>query len=479
MHTELLIDGVFYGGPCDSSIGKTQHYAPFDGKLVGTAAEAGWAEVSAALNAAESAFQTWRKSPLLQRKELLLKISANVRNRSEELAQLLVIEVGKPIQLARAEVERLAITFELASDLLNDPTTRSINLGNDKRRDDFEVFAARNPIGVVLAIVPYNWPLNLAAHKIAPAIASGNTVVVKTPSIGTLTLLTLARLIHECGCPDGVVNVINCPSILAQKAAEDSRTTMLSFTGSPKIGWMLKGLVPRKRVALELGSDSTAIVAADADISICSKQLAISSFAYAGQICISTQHILVHQDIYEEFRNQFLEETSKIKSGNPLDEDVLCGPVINNDSLERIKKWVDEAEELGCVIHGGSQISNVLEPTIVENVTRNMTLGKEEVFGPVATLQSYKSDQEALKWVNQSQFGIHMALFTNDESRIQYFFDSAEVGGIIINDSPSVRFDAMPYGGTKNSGFGREGVFNSYIEMTEEKTFVRRKNSIR
>lgn len=473
MHCELLIGGVFYGGACDGSIGKTQHYAPYDGKLVGTAAEAGWSELSAALDAATEAFQTWKNSPLRQRRELLLTIAQNVRDQKDDLAELMAKEIGKPITQAEGEVMRLALTFDLAADLLTKETNRIVPVDYDPRGDDYRCEVFRFPIGVVMGIVPYNWPFNLVAHKIAPALAAGNTLVIKTPSMGTLSTLTLARIIHESGCPDGVVNVLNVPGKLAQKAVEDDRTQMLSFTGSPKVGWMLKEQIPKKKVSLELGGDATAVLAPDADIDYAVKQQVPASFGYAGQVCISTQHILAHSSIYEEFKEKFVQATEDAKTGDPLDRDVVCGPVISDEDADRILEWIDKAESEGAtVLCGGQRSGRVIEPCIVENVTRSMTLGCEEVFGPVVTLQSYETDDEALKWINASQFGLHAALYSQDVRRINRYIQEVEVGGLIVGDSPALRFDAMPYGGVKNSGFGREGVLNTYLEMTEEKTIV-------
>lgn len=473
MHRELLINGVFLGGSCDGGIGKTQHYAPYNGNLVGTAAEAGWDEMSVALDAAQEAYQTWKFSPRRQRRKLLNTIAQNVEAQQEDLSRLLAEEVGKPVVQARAEVKRLQRTFELAADLLTQEHNRIVPLDYDDRGDDYRCEVRRVPIGVVMAIVPYNWPFNLAAHKIAPALAAGNTVVAKTPSVGTLSTLTLARIIHESGCPDGVVNLLNCPSTIAQKAVEDPRTDMLSFTGSPPVGWKLKGLIPKKKVALELGGDATSVVAADANLDFAVKQLVVASFAYAGQICISCQHILVHESIYNEFKDRFVEATEAIKTGDPLDEEVVCGPVVREEAADRILDWVSQAEEAGAtVLTGGQRTGLVIEPVVIENVKRNTPLGKEEVFGPVVTLQPYSDPQEAINWINASQFGIHASLFTQDMVLAERFAHDIEIGGLIVGDSPALRFDSMPYGGVKNSGFGREGVLNTFFEMTEDKTVV-------
>jgi len=473
MHQELLINGVFLGGPCDQSIGKTQHYAPYDGSLVGTAAEAGWSEVTAAIDAAKTAFETWRFSKKSERAELLSAIANMVRERGEELATLMAQEIGKPITQSRAEVNRLVLTFDLSAKLALQDHTRHIDVSYDSRDPGLKCTSDRFPIGPILAIVPYNWPYNLAAHKIAPALAAGNTIVVKTPSMGTLCTLALGRIIHECGCPDGVVNVLNMPSALAQKAAQDERIAMLSFTGSPHVGWMLKELLPKKKVALELGGDATAVIAEDADIEKALKELPAAAFAYAGQICISLQHILVHESLYETFKSRFLTAVEDIKTGDPLDESTVCGPVISDRAADKIIELLVESEQAGAtVLTGGSRIGNVIEPTVFERITRDHTLGREEAFAPIVTIQPYSNDDEAIKWINSSQFGIHASLYTRDKSRAERYFNEIEIGGLIVNNPPSLRFDSMPYGGVKNSGFGREGVENTYSEMTEEKLIL-------
>jgi len=473
VHQELLINGVFIGGPCDGSIGKTQHYAPYDGKLVGTAAEAGWSEFDAAIDAAEEAFKTWQFSSFHDRAALLAKINYLIQDHYHELTQLMAMEIGKPITQAEAEVTRLALTFRLASQLALTYKPKNVDVSLDHRSDGVKVTTTRVPIGPILAIVPYNWPFNLAAHKIAPALAAGNTLVIKAPSTGTLCTLLLGRLIHQAGCPDGVINVLNGPGVLAQKAAQDKRIKMLSFTGSPKVGWMLKELLPFKRVSLELGGDATCVVAEDADIDTAVEKLVPGAFSNAGQICISVQHILVHETKYDEFKTKFVRATEAVKTGDPLDREVICGPVLTDDAADKVMALIDDAESGGAtILTGGQRTGRVIEPVVIENPTRSMRVGCEEAFGPLVTLQPYTTDQEAIDWINASDFGIHAGLFTNDEARIQQFFEQLEIGGLIVNDSPSLRFDAMPYGGVKKSGFGREGVENTFHEMTEDKVLL-------
>lgn len=475
MHCELLIGGHFVGGPCDQSVGKSQHYAPYNGKLVGTAAEAGWPECNAALDSAIEAFAGWRRQPAHVVQNLLESIARLVDERASELAELMSAEIGKPVTQAEAEVRRLSHTFRLAAQLPSQASPRIIDVSYDERSDGVVCTASRVPIGPVLAIVPYNWPLNLAAHKIAPALAAGNTVVVKAPTTGALSTLELGRIIHEAGCPPGVVNFLNTPAALAQKCALDERVKMVSFTGSPKVGWMLKEMLPRKRVSLELGGDATCVVAEDGDWQTAAQKLVAGAFAYAGQICISAQHILVHRSVYLEFKDRFLSLVEAIPTGDPLDRETVCGPLITDEAAENVMALIDDAEESGAtILTGGHRVGRVVEPTVIENPTRSMRIGREEAFGPVVTLQPFETDDEAIAWVNASQFGIHTALWTADQNRWQRYFSELETGGLIVNDSPSLRFDAMPYGGVKNSGFGREGVWSTFLEMTEDKVQVLR-----
>lgn len=475
MHLDMLIGGHKIGGACNQSIGKTQHYAPYDKKLVGTAAEGGKSEVQMALESASDAFASWKQSTVLDRQTFLRKIASLVREEAAELSQLLAVEVGKPIKMAEAEVARLHKTFDLAADILTHDAGRLIPVSYDERGKHCRCLVERFPIGVIFGIVPYNWPFNLGAHKIAPAIATGNTIVIKTPSIGTLSTLALGDLIHRAGCPDGVVNVLNIPAQLAQDALLDDRVKMLSFTGSPKVGWMLKELLPRKRVSLELGSDSTSVVLSDADIDRAVTKLIPSSFGYAGQVCISTQHILVEEPIYSEFKDKFVQAAKACKFGDPMNDNVVCGPLSKDEDAERVLSWIEEAESQGAkILCGGSRMGRVIVPIVMEDVPRSSRLGSEEVFGPVVTIRSVANRKDAIDWVNRSQFGIHASVFTHRMDWAEELYQQLVVGGLVVNDSPSLRFDAMPYGGEKNSGFGREGILNAMEEMTTEKVLLTR-----
>lgn len=473
LHAEMLVDGFFVGGPCDQAVGKQVVRAPFDGKIVGTAAEGGWSELKACIDAAHEAYQAWRFSPRHRRQTLLRQIAGLVRERSAELAELLTLEVGKPITASRGEVSRLALTFDYAADLVSTHGLEAIPIDTDPRGIEYRCTVERFPAGPIFCIVPYNWPYNLTAHKVAPALATGNTVIVKPSPLAPISTLTLCRLIHEAGCPPGVVNAWNGHHSHVQKALADPRIRMLSFTGSASVGWNLKASMPDRKVTLELGGDASVIVCADADLDWAAKRIVAGGFSYAGQICISIQHVLADRRIYEDLRARLIALTESCPSGDPMLEATVCGPLITAEAVERIMAMVDEAAANGGnVVVRGSQTGLVVHPTLIENVPSNVALSCEEAFGPVLTLAPFDVFEDAIANVNSSQYGIHTGVFTTSIADAETAYRKLEVGGVIINDYPTLRFDNMPYGGSKRSGFGREGVRYAMDEMTEPKTLL-------
>jgi acyl-CoA reductase-like NAD-dependent aldehyde dehydrogenase len=473
LHREMLIAGHFIGGPCDQSIGKVQIYSPYDNKLVGTAAEGGLNEAMAAVGAAADAFVTYSKSPRHERQNLLRRIAEKIRERDDELVEILTLEVGKPVTASRGEVQRLAITFDLAADLMSTYGTEALPLDTDPRGKDYTCRVERFPVGPVFGIVPYNWPLNLAAHKIAPALAVGNTLVLKPSDLSPISTFTLAHIIHEAGCPPGVVNAILVPPPIAEKVALDPRIKMLSFTGSPGVGWHLKKLLSENKVTLELGGDASAVVCDDADLDWALPRVILGGYNYAGQICISIQHVLVQEGIYDKVRERLIKLTEECPTGDPTKAETVCGPLISSTAADKVMAFVDEAVAGGArVIAGGKREGNMIWPTLVENVPPGSRLDVEEVFGPVLTLSKFNSFEEAIAKVNSSQYGIQCGVFTRDMDLADQAFRSLDVGGVIINDFPTLRFDNYPYGGVKRSGFGREGVRYAMDDMTELRTLV-------
>ncbi len=475
LHCEMLINGHLIGGSCDQSVGKQVVRAPYDDAIVGTAAEGDERDLRAAVDSADAAYQSWRKSPRRERQALLRKVAALVRERKDELVGILTREVGKPVVWSEGEVGRLALTFEDAADELAHFGLEQLPVSMDPRGDGYRCIVERFPIGVILGIVPYNWPYNLAAHKLAPALATGNTIVLKPSQQAPLSTLTLARLIHDADCPPGVVNAVNVPSKLVLPVAQDPKVKMVSFTGSPPVGWMLKKELSDKRVALELGGNATAIVCEDADLDWAIPRIISGKFGYAGQICIAIQHVLVHRSRYDEVRERLIKGTNKCPWGDPSDRKTVCGPLISGDAAQKVMDWIEEAISMGGkLLAGGKREGNVVLPTLLESVPRVAKLSCQEVFGPVLTLAPYDTLDEAISIVNSSEYGIQAGIFTHDIRDAERAFADLEQGGVIVNDYPTLRFDNMPYGGVKRSGFGREGVRYAMEEMTEPKCMVTR-----
>ncbi len=463
-HRELLINGFFFGGPCDSSVGKEVVRDCYSRNVWGTVAEGGWSELNTAIESAAQAFESWKSSPFPERQILLRKIAENVRARRDELAEILVAEIGKPIVWAEGEVDRLAITFDTAAKALSDWGWQPVDVSLDPRHESYEVSSCRSPRGVVLAIVPYNWPYNLAAHKIAPAIASGNTVVMKVSPLAPYAGLTLARLIHESGCPEGVVNAWNGPDALMKKAVAHPRVDVISFTGSAKVGWS----IPQdKHLILELGCDAHVIFNRGTKLSHAVPAVIKSAFGYAGQVCIAAQHLWVHESLFEEAKDRLIVETNECPTGDPARRETVCGPLIHAQAAARVAEWIAEGGE---ILAGGGRTGNVIQPTLILN-PRGL-LATEEVFGPVLTLRSFTDIREPIEAVNSSKYGIHASIFGDDALALSC---QLNVGGVVVDDVPSTRFDAAPYGGLKQSGLGREGVHAAMQEFTTDQTRIVRR----
>lgn len=388
-------------------------------------------------------------------------------------------EVGKPITWARAEVDRAALTFELAASLACDSAVSDVSY--DPRGANFSAEVHRVPLGVVLAITPYNWPFNLAAHKIAPALALGNVVILKGSEMASLCTLTLARILHECGTPAGVVQALNIDLPLAKRLVVDPRIDKISFTGSAAVGWGLRGAIGSTRLTLELGGNAFALVDADADLDAVVARLVPSAFGYAGQVCISAQNVLAHQSVFEALKARLTAAASQIEVTDPRAEEALCGPMITAVAAARANERVQAAVAAGAkVLMGSEPNGNRMPPTLLEIADfalaqrNDMFLASEEVFAPVLTISPVPSLDEALRIVNQGRYGIHTAIFTQDEGLIECAAQALKVGGIVVNDAPSIRFDGLPYGGEKASGLGREGTASAVHEYTRPLTVVRR-----
>ncbi len=446
---------------------------PYDSTVVGEVFQAGMSEIERAIDAAHQAFELTRKLPSYKRAEILEKVVDRLRERKDELARIMTLESGKPIQFTRGEVDRAILTFSIAAEeskrISGEVVSLDLAVGSENRWG----VVKRYPVGPIASITPFNFPLNLVAHKVAPALAVGNTIVHKSPPQTPITSIMLGEILLDSGVPEGAVNIISCRNEVAEKLVIDSRMKMLSFTGSPKVGWHLKSIVPKKKVVLELGGNAAVLVEPDVNLESVAKRLAVGAFANAGQICISVQRIYVDESVYGKFKELFVEETNKLKVGNPLDDEAIVGPMINTSEADRAFKWIMEAKGAGAtLLAGGERNGNIIQPTVLENVPADANLYCEEAFAPVAILESYSDFDEAIRRVNDTRFGLQAGVFTNDSRKVFKAFDEIQVGGVIINDYPTYRIDNMPYGGIKESGFGREGVRYAIEEMTEPKLLV-------
>src|SRR5579871_3588649 len=474
MHGEMLIDGHFIGGPCDQRVPKAVVRSPFDGRVVGTAAEGDESALMTAISAADEAFQTWQHSTATERSAILRRASDLIRARRSELAALLVDEIGKPIVLAEAEVDRMAITFGLAADLAGNAKPERLSLDFDPRGSSYTCEVERFPIGPILAIVPYNWPYNLTAHKVAPALATGNTVVVKPSPQALLSTYALGRMLHECGAPPGVVNVVDAPIPAVQRACQDPRIKMVSFTGSDSVGWPLKAALPAEtRCVLELGGDATAIVCADADIEWAVERLTLGAFGYAGQICISLQHALMHESIFARACERLAAAAKACPTGDPKLRETLCGPLISSTAADRVESWIQEAAAGGAQrLADGERRGNIVPPCVLVDVPDSTRVATKEIFGPVLTVDRFRTVDEAIERVNGSRYGLQASVFTRDLAIEEQCYRAIMTGAVIANDHPAIRFDNYPYGGEKFSGFGREGVEAAMGEMSSTRARV-------
>ena len=430
-------------------------------------------EIDKAINLAEEAFKKTRVLPSYQRSRLCAEVASGIQDRSEEFAKIIVQESGKPLIYARTEVARSVSTFEIASQEALRLDGEMLTLDITESAHGKAGLTRRFPIGPIAGISPFNFPLNLVAHKVAPALACGNPIIIKPASSTPLSALLLEKIVQNTQAIEGSVRVLPCTSKNAAPLVEDPRLKMVTFTGSPDVGWGIKKRAGRKKVVLELGGNAGVIVEPDAEIDLAAKKIAFGAFVYSGQVCISVQRVFVHASKHDDFLNSLINETQAFRSGDPLDEKVTMGPMIDLESAERIESWVNEAVAEGAKIQtGGKRVKNYYPPTILTNVNPNLPVACSEAFGPILIVNTYTNFNNAIKAVNNTDFGLQAGVFTNNMNKALGAFNQLDVGGVVINDIPTFRVDNMPYGGVKDSGFGREGIKYSLREMTEIKLLV-------
>lgn len=453
---------------------QTVIFNPYNAAEVAHVHLAGPGAIEEAVRGAAEAFASWRFKPAFERSELLRGVARRIAEVKVELAEIIKEEAGKPITLALGEVDRAVQTFCTAAEealRINGEFSAFDSVRSGIGRLGL---TRRFPLGPVLAISPFNFPLNLVAHKVAPALAAGNTVVLKPASQTPSVAIRLAELAAAAGVPEGVFNVVPCRRELAEGLVADPRLKALSFTGSAAVGWSLKARAGSKKVTLELGGNAAAIVEPDVDIGEAARKLGVGAFGYAGQVCISVQRIFVHESIEREFLTKLVScATQPGLWGSPDAPATLCGPLIDEANAERIVSWIGEAVSLGgSLLCGGVRHSRIVTPAVLTKVPNHARIIAEEAFGPVVAVDTYRTFDEALAKVNDSRFGLQAGLFTNDITKLMKAFKLLEVGGLIHNDYPTFRVDPMPYGGVKESGFGREGLRYAIEELTELKLLV-------
>jgi acyl-CoA reductase-like NAD-dependent aldehyde dehydrogenase len=463
MEYKLFIDGQWVvGGPGLEVRNK------YTDEVIATVATARQEDVDAAIAAAERAAPLMAEMPAGRRAEILLRAAGLLRERREDLARTIAAEAGKALKFARAEVDRGISTFTIASEEAKRIHGETIPLDAVAAGEGFFGYWTRRPVGVIAAISPFNFPLNLVAHKVAPALAAGNTVVLKPASTTPLTAVKLCEILAEAGLPAGALNlVIGSGSTVGEWLVTDPRVAKVSFTGSPPVGEHILSVAGIKKVTLELGNTSPVIIAPDADLDLVAKRAAVGAFYNSGQVCISVQRIYSQKEVYEPFTEKFVKASEAMVVGDPLDERVDVGPMIERREAERIEDWVREAQSGGArVLTGGRREGSVYWPTVLADVTPAMKVMAEEVFAPVAAVISCDDFEEALRQANDTQFGLQAAVFTRDLNRAFLAVKRLNFGGVIINDTPNFRADNMPYGGNRRSGLGREGVRFAIEEMT-------------
>jgi glyceraldehyde-3-phosphate dehydrogenase (NADP+) len=466
--TRILVGGEWWSGEA-----RTRIVNPYSGELVAEVAKAGSREIDRALSAAVDAFGVTARLPAHERARILRDVSASIAVDREGFARTLVAETGKSLRDARVEVDRAITTFAIASEEAVRIVGEVVNMDRVPAGEGRFAVDGRFPMGVILGITPFNFPLNLVAHKVAPAIAAGNTIVLKPASLTPLSALRIAKLAEDAGLPRGALSVIPTDATLLEPFVDDPRVAMVTFTGSAQVGWRLKRLAWRKRVTLELGGNAGVIVHDDADLAHAAARVAAGAFGFAGQSCISVQRLYVHDDAFEAFLDELVPRVRALRRGDPADEATDLVPMISVAAAERSERWIREAVAEGArALLGGGRDGAFLEPTILLDAQPSMRVCREEVFAPVVVCFRYGDFGEAVAAIDDSEYGLQAGVFTRDVGRVWQAWRGIRVGAVLVNEIPTFRADHMPYGGVKASGWGREGVRYAIEEMTQSRLLV-------
>ncbi len=444
--------------------------SPYDEKVVGKVHFADKPQVEKSIEKAHAAFQKTKLLSSRERAEALEKISNEIKKREKELAESIVLGAGKPIKSSRVEVLRAVNTFKIAAEEAKRINGEIIPLDLTPQTENRWGFVRRFPIGVISGITPFNFPLNLVAHKVAPALASGNTFISRPASQVSITDMILADIINGTDYPAGGFNAVPCSYKAADAFTEDKKVKMITFTGSPDIGWNLKKRAHKKIVTLELGGNAAVVIEPDANLDYALPRTVLGAYAYSGQVCISIQRVYIHEKIYDRFLSDFIDSVKNLKMGDPMKETTDVGPMINEAAAEQTEEWLEEAINDGAhIVCGGKRDGSMFEPTVITECKPDLRISWLEAFAPVAVVYRYGDFEKALEHVNNSIYGLQAGVFTNDLNKAFRAYEALDVGGVIVNDIPTFRIDHMPYGGIKESGFGREGLKYAIEEMTERK----------
>jgi glyceraldehyde-3-phosphate dehydrogenase (NADP+) len=454
-------------------------HSPWSGQLLARVAKARPSDIERAISAATGSFEETRALPGHRRAEILRRLRDELEKQRAEFVETIVAEAGKPLRYAEAEVERGLTTLRLASEEATRLEGEVVPVDIEPRGEGAFCAVRRFPVGPVTAITPFNFPLNLALHKVAPALAVGNPVILKPSPRTPLTADLLARAVEASGWPKEGFSLVHADPDVARRLWTDDRIRCVSFTGSDVVGWKIKEEAARKKVILELGGNAAAIVSEDADVEAAARKLATAAFAYAGQVCIKAQRLFIARPVYERFVSALLAATKKIEPADPADPGAVLGPMIDEENAERVESWVEEAKRGGAKLLVPQRREGAkLWPIVASEVPEGAKLRDREVFGPVATVEPFDRFEDALAKANDSPYGLQASVFTRDIAEAMKAFEKLEVGGVIINEAPTMRIDNFPYGGTKASGFGREGVRYAIEEMTEPRVLFLRPQAV-
>ncbi len=466
---------IYCGGEFVQSENTLEVKNPFDNSIVASTFLADEKILNTVIEKALAVKEELKNLPSYARYEILLYISNKLKSNRKHHAELLSLESGKPMRYALAEIDRSVQTFLIAAEESKRIVKEYISLDWTPAGKDKEGLVKYFPIGLVAGIAPFNFPLNLAVHKLAPAIATGCPIILKSASATPLSTLELAKIIDETELPKGAVSILPMSRATGNLMVSDERFQLLSFTGSPVVGWEMKKQAGKKKIVLELGGNAGVIISSIQDLQDLVKKSVAGGFAYSGQICIHAQRFIVKEDVYDVFVNEFIKQTKILQNGNPLSESTDVSSMIDEENAIRVEQWIEEAIQQGAILLcGGKRNGTFVESTILANCTNKMKVYAEEVFGPVVCIEKYSGDiSEAVKKINDTKFGLQCGVFTDSISELDYCFNHIEVGGVIHNNVPTLRFDHMPYGGIKESGLGREGVRYAMMDMLEAKVLVK------